>query len=376
MKLKIVFAVVIVLLVLGALAGVKTLQIRKLIDAGKSFAPPPETISATVAREENWQGTLTAIGSITAVQGVTVTPDIPGTVREIAFESGAVVAKDALLVRLDTSSEEAQLRATEAQVEWFRISAERARKLRADNTVSQAELDSAEAALKQQLGNADTIRATIAKKTIRAPFAGRLGLRLVNLGQYLDTGKPIVSLQSLQPVYAEFSLPQQDLARLSTGMPVRVTTDAYPDKKFEGVLTAMNPDLDQGTRSVRLQATFTNPEQLLRPGMFARVEVLLPEEQKVLVVPATAVLSAPYGDSVYVIESKPADTNGPAGLLVRQQFVRTGRARGDFLSVVSGLKPGDRIVSAGLFKLRNNMPVVENNNLEPKPSATPRPADS
>jgi membrane fusion protein (multidrug efflux system) len=376
MKLKITLAIFVVLLVVGGLAGVKVLQIQKLIAAGKSFAPPPETVSSFVVREEQWQGTLTAIGSIAAVQGVTVTPEIPGTVREIAFESGAVVAKGDLLVRLDTSSEEAQLRAMEAQADLARVNVVRARSLRTGNTVSQSELDSAEAALKQYQANADTIRATIEKKTLRAPFAGRLGIRLINLGQYLDTGKPIVSLQSLETVYADFSLPQQELARLKTGMRVRLSTDAYPGRPFEGTLTAINPDLDQATRSVRLQATYTNLGHLLRPGMFARVELLLPEEQDVLVIPATSVLSAPYGDSVYVIESKPAKDNGPPALTVRQQIIRAGRARGDFLSVESGLKAGDRIVSSGLFKLRSGMAVIENNALTPKSSEAPRPADS
>jgi len=372
---KVLLAVFIVLLVVGGLAGVKALQIKKLIASGKSFAPPPECVSAAVAREDKWQDTLTAIGSITAVQGVIVTPDIPGIAREIAFESGAVVTNGALLVRLDTSSEEAQLRALEAQEELGRLNLARERNLRTQNMVSQSELDTAEATLKQSQGNADAIRAAIQKKTIRAPFGGRLGIRLINLGQYLDTGKPIVSLQSLTPVYAEFSLPQQELARLKTGMKVLVTTDAYPGRQFDGTLTAINPDLDQQTRSVGLQATFDNPEQLLRPGMFARVEVLLPEEQAVLVIPATSVLSAPYGDSVYVIEPKPGKDEEKTELAVRQQFIRTGRARGDFVSVESGLKPGDRIVSAGIFKLRNGMSVIENNDLTPKTDVAPRPSD-
>jgi membrane fusion protein, multidrug efflux system len=376
MTRKIFLAVFIVLLVLGGLAGVKTLQIRKLIAAGKSFTPPPESVSAAVAHEEKWQGTLTAIGSVTAVQGVTVTPEIAGIVHEIAFESGAVVPKGDLLVRLDTSLEEAQLRALEAQEELARLNVVRERSLRTQNMVSQSELETAEATLKQNQGNADAIRATIQKKTIRAPFAGRLGIRLVNLGQYLDTGKPIASLQSLTPVYAEFSLPQQELARLKTGMRVHVTTDAYLGRQFEGTLTAINPDLDAQTRSVGLQATFDNPEQLLRPGMFARIEVLLPEEQTVLAVPATSVLSAPYGDSVYVIEPKPGKDGGKPGLVVRQQFIRTGSARGDFVSVESGLKPGERIVSAGIFKLRNGMSVIESNELSPKNDLAPQPPNT
>jgi membrane fusion protein, multidrug efflux system len=374
MKRKIAVAIFIVLLIVGGLAGVKLLQFRTLMAAAKGAGPPPETVSSAVVREEKWQGTITAIGTITAVQGVTITPDIPGTVREIAFESGAAVSKGDLLLRLDTSSEQAQLQAIEAQADLARINLGRVRSLRQNNTVSQSELDTAEAALKQNQANADTIRATIEKKTIRAPFAGRLGIRLVNLGQYLDAGKAIVSLQSLAPVYADFSLPQQELARLKTGMKVRVTTDAYPDRNFEGVLTAINPDLDQSTRSVTLQATLDNQDQALRPGMFARVEVLLPEEQPVLVIPATSVLSAPYGDSVFVIESKPGKDGKPE-LTVRQQLLRTGRARGVFLSVESGLKPGDKIVSSGVFKLRNGMIVVENNDLVPKSDVAPRPGE-
>jgi membrane fusion protein (multidrug efflux system) len=374
MKREIAVAITIVLLVAGGLAGVKVVQIRKLVAAGKSAVPPPESVSSTVAREEKWQDTLGAIGSIAAVQGVNVTTEIAGTVREIAFESGAVVAKGDLLLRLDTSSEAAQLQAIEAQAELARINLDRSRKLRAENTVSQSELDTAEAALKQSQATADAIRATIGKKTIRAPFAGRLGIRLVNLGQYLDAGKPVVSLQSLAPVYADFSLPQQELARLKTSMKVRVTTDTYPGRNFEGALTTINPDLDPSTRSVALQATLDNQDQALRPGMFARVEVLLPEEQNVLVIPATAVLSAPYGDSVFVIESKPGKDGKPE-LTVRQQFIRTGRARGDLLSVETGLKPGERIVSSGVFKLRNGLPVVENNNLVPKNEAAPRPIE-
>ena len=376
MKTKIAIAILIVLGVLGGLSGIKTLQIKKLIETGKSFVQPPESVSSATVREEKWQGTLTAIGSITAVQGVTVTPEIPGSMREIAFESGAIVNKGDLLVRLDTSSEDAQLRALEAQAELARITVARERTLRSQNLIPQSELDSAEATLKQNQANADVLRTTIEKKTIRAPFAGRLGLRLVNLGQYLEAGKPIVALQSLDPVYVEFSLPQQELAQLKTGMRVGLTTDSYPGRQFDGKLTAITPNLDQSTRSVGLQATLANSDQLLRPGMFARVELLLPEEKKLLVIPSTSVLSAPYGDSVYVIESKAGTNGAPSSLVVRQQFVRTGRSHGDFLSVETGLKPGDRIVSAGIFKLRNGMAVTENNELKPKNDLAPRPSDS
>lgn len=370
MKLKIVIAIGVVLAVVAGLAGTKVLQIKKL--TSQPYVQPPETISSAVAHPENWPNTLSAVGSISAVQGVTVTPELAGNVSEIDFESGAMVNKGDLLVRLDTSAEEAQLKAANAQLEWARLSVERARKLRTDSTVSQSELDQAEASFQQAKANADAIQATINKKTIRAPFSGKLGIRQVNLGEYVDAGKPIVSLQSLTPVYADFSLPQQDLAQIKTGMVVRVSLDTYTNKQFEGTLTAVNPNLDESTRNVRLQATLNNPDQLLRPGMFARIELVLPSAQDVLVVPATAILSAPYGDSVYVIENS---TNG-SGLVAKQQFVRVGRARGDFVSVDTGLKAGDHVVSAGLFKLRNMAPVTENNELAPKPIEKPKPSDS
>lgn len=372
MKKNIIIASVIVLVVVGGLGTVKTLQIRKLIAAGKAFVEPPETVSSAVAREEQWQDTLAAVGSIAAVQGVVLTPEEPGPVSEIAFESGAVVARGDLLIRIDTSSEAAQLRAIEAQVVLWKLNYDRACLLWTNTAISKAELDAAEATFKQGQANADAIRTTIEKKTIRAPFAGRTGIRQVNLGEYVDKGKAIVSLQSLTPVFGDFSLPQQEVARLQTGFKVRATADAFPGRQFEGTLTAINPDLDEATRSLRVQATFENAEQLLRPGMFARFEVLLPGEQKVVAIPGTAILSAPYGDSVYVIEPS---TNAAAGLVVRQQFVRVGRVRGDFVSVQAGLKPGDRVVSSGVFKLRNGMSVTENNALAPDSERKPNPKE-
>jgi membrane fusion protein, multidrug efflux system len=373
---KIALAILILVLVIAGLAGIKFAQIKQLMAGSKSFAPPPENVSTALAHEETWQGSLTAIGTLAAVQGVTITPELAGIVREVAFESGAVVAKGDLLVRQDTSSETAQLRALEAQEQLSRIELERIRKLRAESMVAQSELDTAEATMKQNQANADNIRATIEKKTIRAPFAGRLGIRQVNLGQYLDAGKPVASLQALSPIYADFSHPQQELARLKTGLPVRLTADSFPEKHFDGKLTAINPDLDAATRSVGLQATFDNTDQLLRPGMFVRAEILLPEQKNVLVIPRTAVLSAPYGDSVYVIESKPAADPAKPQLSVRQQFIRTGESRGDFIAVAAGLKPGDKIVGAGVFKLRNGMAVVESNEVTPKSDLKPQPSDS
>ena len=376
MKRNIFIAIVLVLVALGGLAAVKTMQIKTLIAAGKSFVPPPETVSSFVAREEKWPTTLSAIGSIAAAQGITITPELAGTVTEIAFESGAVVAKGDLLVRLDTSSEAAQLRSVAAQQEWDAINLKRLQNLRKENTISQSELDAAEIAAKQSQASADNIRATIEKKTLRAPFAGRTGIRQVNLGESLDKSKAVVSLQALTPVYGDFSLPQQQLALVKPGMKVRVVTDTFPGQQFDGELTAINPDLDPVTRSVRVQATFQNADQLLRPGMFARMEVILPEEKDALAIPATSILSAPYGDSVYVINTIPATNGVSEHLVVKQQFVRINRTHGDYVSVETGLKAGDRVVTSGIFKLRNGMSVIENNEISPKSGNAPKPSDS
>ena len=371
---KLVLGIIIVVAVAGALGVVKVLQIRALIASASMFTPPPETVATAIAHEEQWPDTLPAVGSVSPAQGVTIAPEIGGTVAEIAFESGAVVNKGDLLLRLDTVSEAAQLRAAEAQAELARLNAERNRKLRQDNTVSQSELDVTEATLKQAQANADVIRAVIGKKTLRAPFAGRLGIRLVNLGEQLEPGKGIVSLQSPAPLFVDFSLPQQELSRLQTGLKVSVASDSYPTNILVGELVVISPDLDPVTRNIRVRAKFENADGRLRAGMFVRVKVELPGDKTVLVIPATAVLSAPSGDSVFVLEPKVA--GGKTNLIVQQQLILTGRMRGDFVSVETGLKPGDRVVKAGIFKLRKGMSVQENNVVTPETSLTPTPPNS
>lgn len=361
------------LVVAGGLAGLKVLQIRAMIAHARSQPAPAEYVSVFTVRQERWPRWLTAVGSVTPVRGIKVMTELPGVVREIAFEPGTEVAAGALLVRLDTSTEEAELRETEARVELARLNVERLRTLRAAQTVSQAELDEAEATLKQAEARAEAIRTTMAKKTLRAPFAGLLGIREVHLGQYLQVGQPVVSLQALDPVHVEFALPQQSLAQLRPGLTVEVTTDAYPGRVFRGRLTAMDPEVDGVTRSVRLQATLGNEDRALRPGMYVQAVVVLPEADPVTVIPSTAVLSAPYGDSVFVVESA---TNGPsAGLVVRQQFVKLGPRRGDYVSVTAGLEPGQQVVSAGVFKLRSGLPVRVTDVPTPEPRLRPQPAE-
>lgn len=376
MTKKIILTIVGLLCLVGALAGLKLLQFQTMAAQGAKFAPPPETVTTAEVKADRWQPVLTAIGSVAAVQGVTVSAETSGTVKNIAFESGATVRAGEVLVELDTAIEQAQLRSAIASADLARANLERARDLRTRNLVSAADFDAAEAQAKQTLAQVDNLRAVLAKKTVRAPFAGRLGIRQVNLGQFLDNGAAIVSLQSLDPVYVDFALPQRYLAQLRSGMTVRVTTDAFPQQTFAGQLTAISPEVDSVTRNVRLQATLANPEGRLQPGMYVEVTVVLPETEPVLMIPATAVLYAPYGDSVFVLENKKDEKTGAVGQMLNQKFVRLGPARGDFVVVASGLEAGQTVASTGVFKLRNGMSVVVDNTLAPQPQLAPKPPNS
>jgi len=372
MKKRIFFTIVGLIVLIAVLGGIKGLQIFRMTAAGKQFVPPPETITSFEVQTKAWETLLTSVGTLEAVQGVMVTAELKGKVENIAFEPGAKVLAGDLLVQQDISSETAQLRASEAAVKLAKITLERTRKLLTEKTVSQSEYDNADAQYKQAAAQADNIRATIAKKTIRAPFAGRLGIRLINLGQTLNEGDAIVSLQSFDPIFVNFSLPQQQLAKIRPGLTVRMTTDALPGRTIEGKITAINPAVDAATRNIEIQATAENPEEQLRPGMFVSVNVVLPTLEKVLPIPATAVLYAPYGDSVFVVEEKKNEKNNQPSMIVRQQFIRLGEKRGDFIAVASGLKEGETIASTGVFKLRNGQSVVVNNALAPEFKLMPK----
>ncbi len=373
MTKKIILTIVAILALVGTLGLVKVLQIKKLISA----KPPVirESVSTADVKPERWQQALTSVGSLSAVQGVTVAAELDGKLVEVAFEAGREVHAGDLLVRQDTSVEEAQLRSAEAGVDLARINLQRTRELFAKATVSQSQLDADAAAEKQAVAAADNIRATIAKKTIRAPFSGHLGIRLINLGQNLKAGDPIVSLQALDPIFVDFYLPQQELARLATGLEVRVSGDAVPDV-IEGKITAISPDVDMSTRNVRVQATVGNPSGRLHPGMYVDVAVELPVVNDVLTIPATAVVYAPFGDTVYVVDAKTDEQTGDKELIVRQQIVRLGVRRGDFVAVTSGLKAGDTIVSSGVFRLRPGTSVTVNNPMAPDAQLAPKPSDS
>lgn len=372
------FLLLAIVLIAGPLALVKISQIKKMIAAGEAAAAsmPPTTVTATGVREESWNNSLSATGSLLAVQGVTVGAEVPGKVVEIAFEAGAAVKAGDLLVQLDTTTEAAQLRAAEASSALAKANLERARELRQNNTNSLAELDAADAQAKQAEAQVEAIRAIIAKKTIRAPFDGRLGLRLVNLGQILREGDPISTLQTLDPIYVNFSLPQQRLSQIAAGAVVHATSDAAPGESFEGKITAISPEVDMATRNIRVQATIANRDEMLRPGMFANVEIMLPTNTEALAIPVTAVLYAPYGDSVFVVDEKKDEQSGKVQQVLRQQFVRIGGVRGDFVNIVDGLKPGEQVVTAGVFKLRSGMPVVIDNTLAPDAKLAPNPKDA
>jgi membrane fusion protein (multidrug efflux system) len=376
MKKRIILTLAGLAVVVAVLGGIKGLQIDRMIAQGSQVVPPPEPVTTAAARTEAWESVLTSVGSLTAVQGVTVTAELAGKIVNIAFKPGTLARAGDLLVQQDTSSEEAQLRATEATVALAKLNLERLGKLLSERTISQSQFDNADAQFKQAVAQSDNIRATIAKKTIRASFAGRLGIRLVNVGQMLNPGDAIVSLQSLDPIFVDFLLPQQQLAQVQTGLPVRVVTDALLGEVVDGKITAINPQVDSATRNIRIQATIPNAEERLRPGMFVNVAVVLPAKTKVLCIPATSVLYAPYSDSVFVVEEKTDEKSGKAGRAVRQQFAQLGEKRGDFVAIVSGLKEGDTVVSTGVFKLRNGQSVIEDNTLAPEFKIAPTPDDN
>jgi len=372
---KYVFLVVVGLVVVtGALTGIKALQIGRM--AAQVKQPPPEIVTTAVAQTQIWESTLTAVGSLVAVQGVVLAAEMSGKVVKIAFEPGSMVKAGDLLIQQDIAAEEAELRAAEATAGLTKLTLERARRLLAEGTFSQAEFDKADADHKQARAQMDNIRAVIAKKTVRAPFTGLLGIRLVNLGQMLSSGDQIVSLQALDPIYANFSLPQQQLARIRPDLKVRVASDALPGERIEGTVTAINPQVETATRNIMAQATIPNGNQHLRPGMFVNVTVLLPEQDKVLVIPSTAVLNAPYSDSVFIVEHAAGDKQGSSDKVARQQFVKLGERRGDFVAVIAGLKEGETVVSTGVFKLRNGQAVTVDNTLSPEFKLSPTPKDT
>jgi membrane fusion protein, multidrug efflux system len=362
-------------LLLTGLGFVKFQQIQTAIAQGAAFQPPPEAVTTIVTHEEQWPATLNAIGTMAAVQGVTVSADLAGTVDRILFDSGQAIREGAVLAVLDTRQEKAQLAAIEAQRELARLTFERMEGLLSERVISRAEFDRATADFRQSEAQSAEIRAVIERKTIRAPFSGVLGIRQVNLGQYLAGGDALVTLQSINPIYVNFGVPQQTVGQIPVGRAVRVTTRDVAGAEWNGRVTAIDSLVDEATRNIQVQATLANPNGRLRPGMFVQTEVVLGASQPVLALPASAISYAPYGDSVFVVAELKGE-DGKAYRGVRQQFVKLGPARGDQVAVLGGLKPGDEVVTSGVFKLRNGAAVQINNAVRPANSLAPKPENS
>jgi membrane fusion protein, multidrug efflux system len=361
---------VVVVAIVAGLGTVKFKQIQTLLHAkelGEKMGPPPEVVGSAVATEESWEGTLAAVGNVAAVRGVAVSNESPGVVSAIHFESGQVVRAGQVLVELDTSVERAQLASAEARKDLAAISQTRSRALVEREAASKAQLDADEAQLKSSGADFGALKAQIERKTVRAPFAGRLGIRTVNLGQYLQPGTAVTVLESLGAVYVDFSLPQQYLGEVKVGTPVRLRVGGA-GAELDGTVGAVDPTIDSATRAIKLRASVPNKAGALRPGMFANVEVVRGDKRRLVVAPLTAVVHASYGDSVFVVEDA---REGGQGKVARQQFVRLGVARGDFVAVLDGVKAGQELVTAGAFKLRNGAGIVVNNAVKPTPSLAP-----
>lgn len=360
--------------VIGGLGYFKLKQVQAAVKGG-AYQPPPEAVTTIVAKQDTWPSTLNVVGTTAAVHGVTVAADLPGTVDKINFESGKWVNEGDVLVTLDTRQERAQLAAMEAQHDLAQVNWERYQRLQAEGVISRMDYDKAMADRKATDANAAEIRAMIERKTIRAPFSGVLGIRQVNLGQYLAAGNPIVSLQSLNPIYVNFSVPQELTSRMQVGHTVRITNEELPGLAFSGRVNAIDSVVDSSTRNIQVEATLENPQAKLRPGMFVEVEVGIGASQSVIPLPASAISYAPFGDSVFIV----SDMKSPAGQSyrgVRQQFVKVGGSRGDQVGIVSGISSGEEIVTSGVFKLRNGAAVAVNNKIQPADSPSPKPEDN
>lgn len=367
------------IIVIAALAGVKVKQIKQLIGFGEQMqaaGPPPESVGSTVAESMTWESTLSAIGSISGAQSVQVAAETPGTVTKIHFDSGGIVKQGQVLVTLDSRTESAQLRALQSRVELAKTNLARSKQLLDVGAVPRAEYDNASNELVSAESGLASLRAQIGMKTVRAPFAGRTGIRAINVGQYLAPGTMITTLESQGGMFVDFSLPQEDLAMVKVGNKVRISVRG-DTASIEGAITAVDPTVDAVTRNIKLRAAVGEEAKQgeggkLRSGMYVTVQIVLPTETSVVAVPLTAVVRATYGNSVFIIEDG-KNPQGQPNKVARQAFVKLGASRGDFVAVLDGLKAGQTIVSEGAFKLRNGAPIVVNNTVKPKAEIDPQP---
>ena len=360
---------------IGILVSTKALQFKQLIEMGENYKAPPVAVTHGKVEAQVWENRISTVGSLEAVDGIVVSAELPGKIVEIGFVGGSDVKQGELLIKQDVSIEIAQLRAAEAALELANSELRRVRRLIQQNSASQADLDSANYKLKDAEAQVAAINAQIGKKTIVAPFPGRLGVKQVSVGQDLREGQAIVELNKLSPIFVNFYVPQRHLKLISSGLPVEVSMPGESDNKsgmnlVEGKVTAISPAADIATRNVKIQATIDNTSAGLLPGMFVDIDILLPDPHQVLAIPSTAILYAPYGNSVFVIEE------GESSKIVRQQIIKTGKVKGDFIEIVSGLKAGESIVTTGAFKLFNGQSVIPDNSRSIEFSLQPNPKNT
>lgn len=370
MKTRILATIVVTLGVLGAIFGYKFIQLRAAKAAAAARKPAPAAVTTAKTTRQQWAMTLGSVGTLQSHQGITVRSEIEGRIINVPFESGTRVKAGDVLVEMDTATEAAQLRSYEATARLAELNLQRARDLRQTSANTQADLDASEAASLQARANIEATKATLAKKRIVAPFDGRIGIRQVSIGQFLNKGDALATLEAVDPIYADFALPQQNIAQLAVGLPVKVTVDAFADRQFDGKIEAIDPRITDTTRSLRIRATLANQDEVLHPGMFARVDVVLPGDNSVIVLPATAVIYSPYGDSVYVVATKDGAT------IAAQRWVKVGPKRGDLISILEGLQDGDEVVTIGQSKLRPGSLLKVNNQVVPGSDVAPKPAES
>jgi membrane fusion protein (multidrug efflux system) len=376
MKKRMVIMLVSVAVLLGGIVGFNLFKGYMMQKYMASAPVPPATVSAMTADYQEWQPQISAVGTLRAVRGVEVTTEVAGLVRSIEFKSGDEVKAGQVLVQLNADSDLAQLHALEAAADLANTVYERDKAQLAAEVISKAQVDTDAADLKSKRAQVAQQAALVEKKTLRAPFAGKLGITTVNPGQYLNAGDKVVTLQTIDPVYVDFNLPQQQLPQVSLGQKVLLTADAYPGVTFEGKINAINPRIDTNTRNVQIEATVPNPKRQLLPGMFATVKVNSGEQQRYLTLPQTAISYNPYGSTVYVIKpSEKKDDKGNAPLTAQQVFVTPGPTRGDQVAILKGVEPGAQVVTSGSVKLKNGMPVVINNSIQPSNNPSPTPQE-
>jgi membrane fusion protein (multidrug efflux system) len=371
MKKQVLISLGLMTAIVLVLGFVKFMQISAAIAAGESREQPPEAVTSIVVSKQVWPRTQHAVGTISAVSGAMLSAEEMGRVAEVNFESGTTVKAGQVLVSLDSAVEEAQLQAAKARLDLAKIEAKRQTALRERKANAQGDLDRAEATLSEAKAEVNRLDAEVRRRKIIAPFDGVTGVRRVNVGEMVNAGTEVVSLQSFNPLHVDFAIPQRSMNLLTVGLKISLRVDSFPDSTFTGSITAIDASIDTATRNIKVQGTLQNEEERMRPGMFADVTVVYPEQREFITIPISSVSYAPYGDTVYVIEK---DENGPRP--IRPQIVRLGEKRGDQVAVLSGLNEGEEVATSGVFRLRPNAKVIVNNEVTPGNDPAPTPANT